>query len=201
MARGTEYSRLREPINRLAAWIRAMRPTSNYTGGYMMLRDDFENDWAQMPYKSPSVFNFYLPDFQPAGEIITYTPSRRTPTNALFAPEFQILNAVTSNRTLNRFRGFCKNLEVKSTLNEGTCTIEFHLEPEIELARDLGNLEEILRRFDLLLCNGTMSEATRDVIENAVEKVSMDDPSVTERERVVAILNAVVISPDCAVEQ
>lgn len=200
VTRGTEYSRLREPIQRVTSLIRAMRPTSDYSGGYMMLRNSLGGQFGQWPFDSPTVFNYYLPDYQPPGDLIGYTPSRRNPSDSLVAPEFQILNAVTSNQTINRLRIFCRFLEVRRNVNGGVCDIDFHLEPELELARDLNNLDEILRRFDLWLCNGTLSEATKTAIKDAVitETTGRD---WMNRQRLVTILNAVVISPDCAVEQ
>ena len=56
VARGTEYSRLREPINRITSLIRAMRPTSNYAANYMMLSHSIRDDIGQLPFRSPSVF-------------------------------------------------------------------------------------------------------------------------------------------------
>ena len=38
--RGSENSRLREPVLRIAGLIRALRPSSNYPGGYMMLSNE-----------------------------------------------------------------------------------------------------------------------------------------------------------------
>ncbi|WP_161604630.1 DUF1800 domain-containing protein [Roseiconus nitratireducens] len=200
VTRGTEYSRLREPINRVTALIRAMRPTSDYGGGYMMLSAAIGNDLEQMPFRSPSVFNYYLPDFQPPGELIGYTPTRRNPYDSLFAPEFQILNAVSSNRTINRLRSFCLNRFVQYSMRKGRCRISFDLAPEIELARDLENLDTILERFDLLLCNGTLRESTKTIIKDAViaETTGRDWMNV---DRVEQMLLAVVICPDCAVEQ
>nr|WP_286177614.1 DUF1800 family protein [Rhodopirellula sp. JC639] len=197
ITRGTEYSRLREPILRLTSLIRAMRPTTNYPAGYMMLSRNVGDEIGQMAFRSPSVFNFYLPDFQPPGDLIGYTPTRRNPYDSLFAPEFQILNGVTANKTLNRLRSWAYNRYVQYGMREGSCRISFHLEPELELARDLENLDEILCRFDLWLCNGSMSEATKTSIKDAI----LSEPRASNVQRVEVMLNAVLLSPDCAVEQ
>ncbi|MCO8122642.1 DUF1800 domain-containing protein [Stieleria sp. TO1_6] len=200
VTRGTEYSRLREPINRVTSLIRAVRPTSDYAGGYMMLSSSITDDLGQMPFRSPSVFNYYLPDYQPPGDLIGYQPSRRNPYDSLFAPEFQILNAVTANRMLNRLRTYCRNRYTQHGMRKGSCRITFHLEPEIELAQDLDNMDEILQRFDLWLCNGTLSEETKTSIKNAViaETEGRDYAYV---DRLEIMLNAVLVSPDCAIEQ
>lgn len=200
IARGTEYSRLREPINRITSLIRALRPKSDYAGGYMMLSHAIRDDLGQMPFRSPSVFNYYLPDFQPPGDLIGYNPSRRNPYDALFAPEFQILNGVTANRTLNRIRSITYNRYVDYSMRKGRCRITLDVDPEIQLARNLDNLDEILRRFDLWLCNGTLSEDTKASIKQAIiaETEGRDWDNTL---RVEVMLAAVLLSPDCAVEQ
>ncbi len=210
VTRGTEHSRLREPILRLTSLIRAMRPTSDWqhndpvTGKpYMMLDTSFQADWGQMPFRAPSVFNYYLPNYQPP-DLIGVPPSRRIPYAALFAPEFQIIDAVTGNRTINRFRTFCRNRQIDENVepngSAGNIDIEFHLEEEIELARDLANLPEILERFDLLLCNGTLSEETKANIIAGITEFATSDNSHND-ERVEEALAAVLLSPDCAVEE
>ncbi|MEO1617653.1 MAG: DUF1800 family protein [Planctomycetota bacterium] len=200
-----EYSRLREPLLRMTALIRASRPSSNYNSGYMMLRDrgnygTLRNIFGQAPFQSPSVFNFYLPEFQPPGDLIDYQPSRRNPSDALYAPEFQILHAVTANLSLNQFRRYCNEQRVNNSVMKGNCEIRFNFEPEIELARDLDNLDEILRRLDLWLCNGTLNELTKTAIKDAViaETTGRDG---MYRERFETMLHLVVVSPDCAIEQ
>lgn len=209
--RGTEHSRLREPIQRVTSWIRAMRPSSNYDKSdagavprtttqvqpYMMLNHSIGYDIGQMPFRSPSVFNYYLPDYQPPGDLIGLTPTSRIPREALFAPEFQVLTAVTSNRTINRFVSFARNRYSQYNMRVGSCRISFDLQEEVGLAADTANLPDILRRFDLLLCNGSLSEETKASIIDAINSV----PNATAEERLEQALLAVILSPDCAIEE
>ena len=134
ITRGTEHSRLREPVLRLTSWIRAMQPTASFpqrdpaTGRpYMMLNVSVEPEIGQGPFQSPSVFNFYLPDFQPHGPLLTYQPTRRIPREAIFAPEFQILSTVTANRFINRIIFWCLRRQIVHGVRGGTCTIDFGL--------------------------------------------------------------------------
>ena len=62
---GTERSRLQEPVVAYASFMRRYASTTNQNGWFMLPALSF--NWTQFPYGSPSVFNFYLPDFQPAG--------------------------------------------------------------------------------------------------------------------------------------
>ncbi len=206
VTRGTEQSRLREPIQRVTSWIRAMRPSSNYytsdpsTGEpYMMLTSSIQGDLDQMPFRAPSVFNYYLPDYQPP-TLVGVQSSRRLPYDALFAPEFQILTAVTANKTINRFKSFARNRYLQYGMRVGSCRISFNLDEELELARDLANLPEILSRFDLLLCSGTLSEETKASIIAAItaETTGNDGQYVIRLEEA---LLAVILSPDCVIEE
>jgi len=207
VTRGTEHSRLREPIQRVTSLIRALRPQSDYaksdpqTGEpYMALTGNLRDELGQMPYRAPSVFNFYLPDYQPPGDLIGYRPSPRIPREGLFAPEFQVLTAVTSNRTMNRFSYWTRNRYVRYTMRDSVqLTISFDLQEELDLAQDNANLPEILRRFDLLLCHGSLSEETKASIISAV---TAESTSASENEmRLEELLLAVLLSPDCAVEE
>jgi uncharacterized protein (DUF1800 family) len=150
ISRGTEHSRVREPVQRVTSLVRAMRPTASIVNGttnndpvtgqpYMILTHALESDIGQMPFRSPSVFNFYLPDYQPPGDLIGYVPSRRIPREALFAPEFQVMTALTANRLLNRFVIFARNRKTRYGTRNGICEIAFNLDEELELAKDNAN--------------------------------------------------------------
>ncbi|WP_197454550.1 DUF1800 domain-containing protein [Stieleria varia] len=200
ITRGTEYSRMKEPILRITGMIRALRPSSDYPNGYMMLSRSIESDLGQMPYRSPTVFNYYLPDYQPPGALTTYVPSRRNPFGALYAPEFQILTAVTANRTLNRMYYSARNRYMQYGMRVGTCRITFDLDEEIEMAKDLANMEPILQRFDLLLCHGSLSEETKTIIKDAIAAETLNQ-NTRNVGRLEEALLAVLISPDCVIEE
>jgi hypothetical protein len=77
--------------------------------------------------------------------------------------------------------------------------ISFDLTPELELAKDNANLPEILRRFDLLLCHGSLSEETKSSIISAITSESTAESQ--NQERLEEALLAVLLSPDCAIEE
>ena len=210
--RGVEHSRLREPMQRITSLIRAMRPTSDFpetdsvTGEpFMILNSYIQNDIGQIPYRAPSVFNYYLPDYQAPGEVSEYRPSARIPQSNLVTPEFQVLTAVTSNRTINRLYSLARNLRTNDTTRRMTngqrvrCKISFNLGDEIDLAADNANLPEILRRFDLLLCSGSLSDETK---ANIIEAITSESTSPGENElRLKEALLAVIISAECAIDE
>jgi uncharacterized protein (DUF1800 family) len=122
---GTEDSRLQEPIINYTRVIRGLKGAAFYEVGTTVLNtaqtgvvttydstnasNTFRiqsrfNELEQSPYQTPSVFNFYLADYQPAGDIANLTPSSRIPLKEIATPEFQIVNAISANRSVNLFR-------------------------------------------------------------------------------------------------
>lgn len=200
--RGAEYSRLREPVLRITAMIRALKPSSDYKGTPLMMLRTVDGDFGQSAYRSPSVFNFYLPDFQPPGELLGFHASRRNPHDALYAPEFQILDAVTANRSVNRFQSWVRNRYVRTTMYDNdVCQIDFDLDDEYNLVRNIANMPEYLKQLDLLLCNGSLSETTKDYIIAAMQANAETTSDYHIEIRMEETLLAVLLSPDCAIEE
>ena len=117
---GTEDSRLQEPVLNYTRFTRFFKATgttqigSNATGTFVLetpVPNEFrlntlDATFDQSPYEQPSVFNFYVSDYQSPGDITNYssTTDRMQRGTAIFAPEFQIVNAITSNNTGNFYR-------------------------------------------------------------------------------------------------
>ena len=220
-SRGTEYSRLREPVLRISGLIRAVRPTSNWDSGYMMLTNKVFDVTKQGPYKTPTVFNFFTPDFQ-THRLVGYIPSRRLPYRELYHPEFQILDATSIIALTDWVNEICRaqGTSLEMTGHVGFCRITFDLSTEIQMATDdshggetpinpndyddpvanKGRMKEILEHFDLMLCNGSLEESTKRIIYEGLATTAGDGPAQAT-ERVEQMLLAIVISPDCAVEE
>jgi uncharacterized protein (DUF1800 family) len=98
---GDSYGKLREPVLRLTAMWRAFNakaPAADTFGEIKMIGNGgFQNNFGEDPLESPTVFNFYLPDFQQPGTFSN---------NNLYSPEFQITNASTTYTTANTYFGF-----------------------------------------------------------------------------------------------
>ncbi len=194
--RGTEYSRLREPVLRYTAFIRAFDPSSDYKNGYFMIPSQGWN-MNQGPYLQPHVFNFYDPDYQPPGDITNYKPSRRIPNGALVAPEFEILTSVIANRFANRLRGEVYNARARFRILGGSNPIWVNISLDFQREADLaGDLNELMEHLDLLLCHGTLSDRTKEIIATALEThmPSANDSMLRAKAAILAVLT----SPDCA---
>ena len=188
-ARGTEHSRLREPVVRFAQLFRSFEAVTDHGTGMFMI-PTYGADMAQGPYRSPSVFNFYLPDYQPPGDIIGYQASRGIPNGALFAPEFGILTAVTGTRFPNRLRSIIRNSQLRYSTDGLTGTTDLNFTAQEALAMDGPAL---LENLDLLLCNGTMSDESKAIIVDALDEST--DPLTRTRGAIIAVMT----SPACAV--
>jgi hypothetical protein len=127
------------------------------------------------------VFNFFLPDHQPTGPI----------TGAgLFAPEFQIITAVTAIASANELRSQIDRV-MNSNRNE-FYEVRLDLSDEIALAPSTAAL---IDRLDLILTYGNMSGQMRQILAQAI--VQLPDP--VDRARMA--IHLISISPEYAVVQ
>lgn len=197
--RGTEWSRLREPVVRYAAMIRAFDPTNDYPTGRFMIQQQV-NNLGQAPYYSPSVFNFYLPDHIPQGDLLGYEASKRIPGRKLFAPEFQILTSVIANRLPNRFRWDIVDQKVDYTLINNSTAGRIETDIFLDFADELALAETdpaaLVDHLSVLLCQGTMSDQAKAVITAAITEES----SNPEHRAEMAILTTLT-SPACAIAE
>ncbi|MBL8310959.1 MAG: DUF1800 family protein [Burkholderiales bacterium] len=87
-----KFGKLREPVIRLASMLRAFGGTTA-SGRYPLhYINDVEYGISQGPLQSPTVFNFYLPDFVPPGAVAAAGAT---------APEFQITTTTAIASTQN----------------------------------------------------------------------------------------------------
>ncbi|MFN6998388.1 MAG: DUF1800 family protein, partial [Aquincola tertiaricarbonis] len=151
------YGKVKEPMLRFSAVLRAFGAqgqTVSGTGGATtraLLRNrGIGADTAQSIMSSPSVFNFYRPNFQPTGDLRQ---------RGLFAPELQILNEAVSISTLNHYyarlnRTDADDTGIATTTNDPrfyTTQYRFNLAAEKALA---AAPEKLVDRLNLLLMAG-----------------------------------------------
>lgn len=188
-----DIGKLRSPLARYVHALRAFKvnSTSNtfWDDGYLT-----EMNLQQAPLRANSVFNFYLPDYQPNGAIAESNQ---------FAPEFQIHNSTTSISYGNLLYVMLFEGEHLFNLKPelvGVGTIEVDAAKPISLnftAEDAiaGNINALLDRLDILLTNGNLSTNTRNIIFNALNQMEPED---TWDIRNTAIF-LIMMSPDYAI--
>jgi len=185
------FGKLREPLLRQTQLWRALHA--------LPIDGDWVRDWypeyflAQAPLRSPSVFNFFGPDFAPPGDISD---------RGLVAPEFQITNETFVTRTANKilfmlFEGY------PGSPWAGPEAMELDLGPLTEMA---DRPEELVDYLDLLFTSGQMSPETRDVLISLAQQVSMDNDwldgtNVPGTLRVISVLYALLTAPEYVIQK
>jgi uncharacterized protein (DUF1800 family) len=147
---GTSYGKVREPVLRLANFMRAFNVKSTsgrYTG--IGNTDDPATRLNQTPMFSPSVFNFFRPGYVPTSKAITDA--------GLVVPELQITHDVSVAGYMNYIRSW---ITVNSTRD-----LRQDYSAELALA---DTPSALLERMNLLLFSGQMSDALRAQITGAV---------------------------------
>jgi uncharacterized protein (DUF1800 family) len=179
---------LREPLVRYTQLCRAFNASSE-DGLYRNRMDDFYRATFQRPLASPSVFNFFQPDYQPIGPVAD---------NNLVGPEFQITNSVSITgyaNLLHQWLVFNKEvMEFRSIAGEkktDQLRIYLDLAEEIEMAEN-GQLAQVIERFNLVLAHGQLSETNRQLILNTVNAMETEDPE----DQLRLALFFIMVSPD-----
>ena len=200
--RGTEWSRMQEPMLYYLAVIRGLFGKAFYNGSPTAFAILPRMHWeiGQSPFGSPSVFSFYLPDYQPPGPLSDLTVPRRLSSRRLVAPEFSMLTPLRNNRIANLIKFHLYTGKVRFDLwqpNEPYPIAELRFDYSQFLNRIDTDREGLLESLDLQFCRGNMPDETRQDILDAIETVSSEQPWTEDYDRVVAMLNCVIGSPDC----
>lgn len=152
-----EFGRLKEPVQR-AMSIARLGHLESYTNLLWWMWGDFSADALQEPTYSPSVFNFFRPDYQPPGLLIE---------RGLVGPAFQIVDSYSSIAFPNR---------LWSITTDGLSRYEYKFPPDYsELVRVANDAAALTDQVNLLICGGTMTASTRDLFVNALNQVPAYD--------------------------
>jgi hypothetical protein len=168
-------------------------------GDYSVNATDGGNTFslAQTPLNSPTVFNFFFPDYKYPGALATA---------GLTTPEFQLTSDTTVAFQMNFLSGGLfgtsgdnNNTNGLSSFNNSGGDIYIDIAPWMTPAYTLtpGNLVDALNS---LLCGGQLSAATRTQIINYVTTL----PSTTvanQRDRARAVIQLITYSPDYTVQR
>jgi len=159
---GDASGKLREPVIRLANWMRAFHAKSGSSRFMLTSLDSTLNALGQTPMRSPSVFNFYRPEFQP--------PNTSIAAANLVAPEMQITEETSVVGYLNFMRGVVQN-------GAGTGSPR-DIQPDYTTELSLAATPALLvDRIDLLLMQNRMSSALRGQILAAINSNSGNSAS------------------------
>ncbi len=174
-----DAGRMKEPIVRFAQVVGTL-DKDNASGNYWNNGFNFRNGVSQHPMQSPSVFNFYLPDFEPA-EL-----------NGLFAPEFQIFNTRTSINWANYVHDWIVWETLFYDWEEFTPNVYVDY---TNYNQDILQLEEFINHFDKMFTHGTLDDFTRQEIRDAVNGTSW----VPSKSKLA--LYFILISPEYSIQK
>jgi len=188
------YGKLREPILKLSHLWRAFSITrgnhssdrAEYNTASPSL-DLLEQDFGQAVLRSPSVFNFYHPEYSPSGVVRDA---------GLVAPVFEILTENNqlniTNRLVSQIMRHYAGNPVVSERNPSY--LDFST--ELELA---DNSDELLDHLDLLMLNEMMSADMRTELKNHID--SLPDGALGLSQRVRDTISLIMVSPEYSVQR
>ena len=176
--------RLREPITRYTQFARGIG-MDNELGLFWNTGQPFMEKVGQHPLHSQTVFNFYLPDFQPNGPISDQD---------LVGPEYQIHNTKTSIGYVNAVNDWAVEGDLLFTFEENPFETRTRFAELLPFARDP---EVLINKLDVLLTSGQLSQATREIIRQAIRDFSPNP--VGDLYRLKLAMYLFMISPDYTV--
>jgi uncharacterized protein (DUF1800 family) len=179
------FGKVREPFIRLVQWARTFNLKKPASGKYDLFDTSQQsNSLGQMVFRSPSVFNFFRPGYVPAGTAIA--------SNGLVAPEFQIVNEISTIGYANYLHNVVTN---KSNPN-----LEPDYSAEMLIANDSTALVD---RIDLLLSGGQLSQTNKDKIKQAVDSIAL--PATNDGDarfnRVATAILLTMVSPQYLIQK
>lgn len=174
------FGKQREPVLRFANLLRGLGATSTSGLNDVHELDSSDNSLGQSPLLSPTVFNFFKPDYVQAGPLMD---------QGLVAPEFQITTETTLVGGLNFFSRVINN----EGFGSGDRRLRIDYAPLQALAADPAAL---VRHLDLLFFNAQMSASTRTRLTTMLSALPAND---TKR-RVKAALIVTSLSPDHVIQ-
>jgi uncharacterized protein (DUF1800 family) len=167
----------REPVVRVTNLLRAFNATS--PSGKYSVRNAYAS-LAEEAMHSPTVFNFFAPDYSAPGAIATA---------GLKSPEFEI----TTDTTVIAVANFLRTATITG-LGPSTDRITLNLAAEQTRAADPAGLVDHLNS---VLMAGGMSPSMRTIMINAITKIPANNPT----ERVRTAIYLVISSPEFVVDK
>jgi uncharacterized protein (DUF1800 family) len=194
------FGKMREPVMRLTAYLRAFDATSDSGRFLIGTTDSVETSLGQTPMRAPSVFNFFRPGFVPQGT--------RSGDQNLAVPEMQITDESSVVGYTNFMRNAVQNgvglrgLDNAAPRND----VQINMAPLLALA---GEPAELVALVDERLTYGQMNADLKAAIEAAVASVAVPAPNGSNQanidtaraNRVRIALTLAVASPEYIIQK
>ncbi len=191
--------KLREPLVRAIHLFKGF-DLANASGQYWNLGFGLEEYIEQHVLASPSVFNFYLPDFQPNGPIAD---------SNMVAPEFQIHNSRTGVDYFNYMyfsllADYYMDISTQASTTQPGLPDFDNVLPADQVGLDLSdeieavNLDALalIDRLDMIMAGGSLSESSKQIMANTLMPF-VNDPPVAVKVGIYLL----VLSPDYNIQK
>lgn len=188
------FGKLREPLLKITHMWRAMEARS--TGGRVgTLRPwpPIEQQIGQAPLRSPTVFNFFKPDFAQPGEVQT---------SGLVSPEFQILSDTMVMSTPNYLfhEVFCDYTGSDACwASDDPATMQMNQDRDAALA--LSDPAQLVDDYNTLFMSGQMSPFMRNVLVTRLNQLTDNSEGDLGRRRVQHALYLIMNSPEYSIQK
>ncbi|UTA68717.1 DUF1800 family protein [Emticicia sp. 21SJ11W-3] len=188
---------LKEPFIRYTNLIKGLNLKSS-GGIYRNTMRRAYDRMGQLPLFSPSVFNFFSPDYVPDGTM------KETDK---YGPEFQIFNAQTWTGYLNALNNWIAGDEPIDYMGYYSAeTVKNDQRPRFDLTADFpltrnDRLVQLLDKYNLILASGRLSKKSMDIIKRAVSgmplRLANGEPNADDaNKRVRVAIYLIMASPE-----
>ncbi len=185
-----QYGKVREALLRYTEWARAFSAQSRNGGYWLGSTEDMIYGLGEMPLRSPTVFNWFAPNYVP--------PATTIEAAGLMGPEFQMTNVTTVVGYLNYMQN-----SVGADAQNGPEVFSAY-GPELGLANSPTDLVD---RMNLLLMAGQMNSTLEGEIVSAVGAINVPtggDPNAINAALAARVQTAAYLtlaSPDFTAQQ
>jgi len=193
------YGKLREPLLKLTQIWRALHarttgdPVRSGRIGNLQPWPPIIDMIGEAPLYSPTVFNFFKPDFAPPGEMRGA---------GMVGPEFQILTDTTSTALANMLfhEVFC-NYTASDRCWGSDFSNNLQMNEDADAALAVSSPAALVDRYNLLLMSGQMSPFMRGVIVARLNQMQAGDYDHFGRARVQEALYLILTSPEYSIQK
>ncbi len=176
-----QHGKLREPMLRFLQWARLVQLPPTASGQYRIRSlADPDDELAQTPLRSPSVFNFFRPGYVP--------PDSELGRLGITSPEFQITNETSVAGYLNYMRG---------VIGQGIGEARPDHAALLLLA---GDAAALLNELNVLLAAGQVAPTTLVALKTALDSIDSSTAGGALR-RVQAAVMLVMAAPGYLVQK
>ena len=176
------HGKMREPYITNVHLVRAFE-AKNAFGSYPLWSPNDSTNLGQVPMMSPTVFNFYKPDYRPSVEIGR---------SDLTAPEFEILDPLRSILWPNVLR---VTIEVGAGFlaQDPDLVLSHDFEDELAL---VDQPDELIDRLDLIFTYGDLRPETRTIVKDAMNG---SGGGLSDQKRLWMAIYLIMTSPEYAI--